>query len=242
MSAPSKPIQATDSSYAVETPEGVRIHFECAGPFPRMAATMIDFLIQGLIMIVFSMGIGFLGAVIGFSVAQGLQAIFVFLMMWFYYVFFEVYRNGQTPGKKVFHLQVMDVRGTPITLAKSILRNLLRIADFLPFVYGFGLLSILNTSRFQRLGDLVAGTIVVYVPQAQTPFKAPQSITPRQPPFPLTLEEQRAIIAFTERQNVIPGGLSEELAAHLKELTKHNQASASETLYAYGAWLAGGRP
>lgn len=242
MSDSNRPIKTTDSAFAVETPEGVRIYFECAGPFVRAGAILLDFLIQGTIgsiisaIILLAFGISF-----GGEFGMGLILIFIFLIQWFYHVYFEVYRKGQTPGKKWLGLSVLDARGTPVSVGQSILRNLMRTADFMPFGYFFGFLSVVNTNHFQRLGDLVAGTLVVYVPEPAADTTAAANLTPEPPPFPLTLEEQRAIIAFSERKDIIPRALSDELAENLAVLNRAKGRSNRETLYAMAAWLAGGR-
>ncbi len=240
MSDSSKPLKKTDSSFAIETPEGVRIYFESAGPFVRAGAILIDFLLQGIISTIVFTAISISGLVLG-EVATGLTLIFVFLMQWFYHVFFEVYRKGQTPGKKWLGLRVLDARGTPISMGQSLLRNLMRTADFLPFGYFFGFLAVLNTNQFQRFGDLVAGTLVVYVPQPVGSTTATANLIPEPPPFPLTLEEQRALISFSERKEIIPKALSDELAQNLDVLNRTKGRSTRETLYGIAAWLAGGR-
>ena len=78
-----------------------------------------------------------------------------------YPIWFEVKRDGATPGKRVMGIRVVQRNGAPVGWGPSVLRNLLRTADFLPVGYGFGLLSILFSGSFRRLGDLAAGTVVI---------------------------------------------------------------------------------
>ena len=85
-----------------------------------------------------------------------------FLLSWFYPVFFEVWWNGQTPGKRATDLKVVCDDGTPVSFSKSIVRNFLRAADMLPTGYAVGLICCLIDPSFRRLGDLAAGTLVVY--------------------------------------------------------------------------------
>lgn len=87
----------------------------------------------------------------------------LFLLEWFYPIIFEVYRQGQTPGKKVMAIKVLQDNGIPVGWPTSLIRNLLRAVDFLPMMYGFGVVSMLIARNFRRLGDLAAGTLVVYV-------------------------------------------------------------------------------
>jgi uncharacterized RDD family membrane protein YckC len=108
--------------------------------------------------------------------------ISLFAMEWFYPVVFELAWKGSTPGKRWLGLRVVMDNGTPITGRASLLRNLLRVVDFAPFMYGFGLLAMLFNRDFKRWGDMAAGTIVVY-------FKSPTHTRPllpyyaREPPF-----------------------------------------------------------
>ena len=130
----------------------------------------------------------------------GLLLVGLFLIEWFYPVLFEVYRHGATPGKRAMGLCVVNDDGTPVNWSASMIRNLLRFVDFLPFLYGFGLVSILLTRDFKRLGDIAAGTRVVDPETRKQAVTVP--VLQAQPPqFPLTLEEQRAVINFAERSH-----------------------------------------
>jgi hypothetical protein len=84
-----------------------------------------------------------------------------FLLIWGYYVAFEMLWNGQTPGKRVCNLRVMRENGYALGFLDSLIRNLVRIIDFLPLYYGVGVVTMLIDNRSRRLGDLAAGTIVV---------------------------------------------------------------------------------
>ena len=92
--------------------------------------------------------------------------ILFFALEWFYPVAFELTASGATPGKRVFGLRVVMDNGLPVTPAASLTRNLLRAADFLPFGYGFAIVSMLLRRDFKRLGDIAAATIVVHEPRA----------------------------------------------------------------------------
>ena len=91
--------------------------------------------------------------------------ILFFALEWFYPVVFELTPSGATPGKRVFGLRVVMDNGLPVTAAASLTRNLLRVADFLPFGYGFAIVSMLLRRDCKRLGDIAAGTIVVHEPR-----------------------------------------------------------------------------
>ena len=92
--------------------------------------------------------------------------ILFFALEWFYPVAFELTPSGATPGKRVFGLKVVMDNGLPVTPAASLTRNLLRVADFLPFGYGFAIVSMLLRRDCKRLGDIAAATIVVHEPRA----------------------------------------------------------------------------
>ena len=89
--------------------------------------------------------------------------IFVsFLLLWCYFAFFEAFWHGQTPGKRVMKLRVIKDAGRQITLFESLARNLLRVVDYMPGMYLVGVITMLSNKRNKRLGDFVAGTIVVH--------------------------------------------------------------------------------
>jgi hypothetical protein len=90
-----------------------------------------------------------------------LSIIIAFAILWAYYIFFELVWNGQSPGKRWVGLRVMRSDGTPVTLLESLVRNLMRLVDFLPFAYGIGVVSMFLDHRSRRLGDLAAGVLVV---------------------------------------------------------------------------------
>ncbi|MGV8435388.1 RDD family protein, partial [Pseudomonas aeruginosa] len=87
----------------------------------------------------------------------GLGLLLTFVMTWWYMVLFEVLNQGRSPGKQMMGLRVVHDDGTPVGWAASLLRNLLRFADILPFGYALGLLCCLNHPAFKRLGDIAAG-------------------------------------------------------------------------------------
>ncbi len=153
----------------VRTPENAEIRVPLAGIFSRAAAFMHDVAIQ--LACIFVVHIGFLivfkqlrrihGLLFGLSLAQGLYSITIFIIVFGYYSFFELYRNGQTPGKKVLGLRVVTLSGQRVGLFSSLLRNFLRIADFMPFMFLAGAFSVLFTDRHQRIGYVFASTVVI---------------------------------------------------------------------------------
>jgi uncharacterized RDD family membrane protein YckC len=174
------------------TPEGVRLSLVPAGPGRRAFAWAVDF---GVVLVVL-----FLAALalVKSEAGQGLFLIVLFLVWWGYPILFEVFAKGMTPGKRWLGLQVVRADGLPVGWRESILRNLLLVADFLPMLYGTGIVCMALDPKFRRVGDLVAQTLVVYRP---TPWQ-PRAfgLTESAPlPFPLLAEEQRALLDLLER-------------------------------------------
>jgi uncharacterized RDD family membrane protein YckC len=156
----------------IETPENVVFGFEIAGIGSRFLAALVDtsiiVLIQGIIVI----GVTFLTNVLYGSTdwAAGDSAVWMFALIglllfaifWGYYIFFEMLSNGQSPGKRIVGLRVLRSNGTPISLSESVIRNLVRLIDFMPVLYGIGVVTMFIDQRSRRLGDLAAGTLVIH--------------------------------------------------------------------------------
>lgn len=222
-----------DTTRSIETPEGVELQLHVAGPVVRACAWTVDVLIRTLIYASVSIALGIFGK-LGLAVVL----IMVFLLEWFYPVYFEV-RTGYTPGKKIFNLLVCQDNGTPVSWQASVIRNLLRIADFLPFCYGFGLTSMLFSRDFKRLGDRAAGTLVVYQHDEARDYSIPDRRALALPQ-PLQLTEQRAILDFAERSSQLSGDRVKELAEILAEYTGKRGKRAVDTLFGYANWLQKG--
>lgn len=225
-----------DTTRAFETPEGIELQLHVAGPVVRACAWMIDVLIR----MALNMILGVVLLMFG-TAGVGFMLIGAFLIEWFYPVIFEVYR-GATPGKKMFGLQVVHDDGTPISWQASSLRNFLLVADFLPLMYGFGLLSMLYNKDFKRLGDMAAGTLVIYRPSAGHDYQIPpRAALPL--PSPLQLTEQRAILDFAERAEGLSPERRQELALLLQDYTGSAEQYAdnpAEPLLRYANWIAHG--
>jgi uncharacterized RDD family membrane protein YckC len=151
-----------DTVAEIETPEHIRFRYQLAGPGRRMMAYLIDLTIRSVIVVVLYLvlqlsSLGFGGD--GFS--SGAFLLVMFAVEWGYYVLWESLWSGRTPGKRSMHLRVLKEGGYPTGFLDIALRNLLRAADFLPMAYSIGLVVMGLDPRFRRLGDMVAGTIVV---------------------------------------------------------------------------------
>ncbi len=235
------PSQSLDTIYTVNTPEGIDLQLSPAGPMPRMLAWMIDSLIRIVIYVITFILLAFLG-----STGMGIALIITFVVEWFYPVYFELFKNGQTPGKKSLNLYVVQENGSPVTPSASMIRNLLRFVDFLPLFYGFALVSMLLTRRFQRMGDLVAGTVVLYKDDDtlldSSKDNESEEINAIAPPVALQLEEQQALIQFQQRQKKLTAERAEELAG-LSGLLVAEAKEGEKTKYLNGLsyWIAGKR-
>jgi len=200
-----------ETRHQVETPEGIDLPLRPAGLMVRAVAFTIDLGLRGLILGLLLMLLALLG-----KLGIGLGLLLLFVVSWWYMVLFEVLRQGRSPGKQWMGLRVVHDDGTPVGWSASLLRNLLRFVDLMPFGYFLGAISCLQHPTFKRLGDIAAGTLVIY---SERPLRHPQlpDAEPRRSPIPLTLTEQRALLAFAERQGELSTARVNELAALLAQ-------------------------
>jgi uncharacterized RDD family membrane protein YckC len=221
-SAPVRAEDLLDTRTEIETPENVVLSYHLAGPIRRGLAWAIDTLVRGAVMFGFALllmlssaGHGEAGA--GFK--SGLWLLLAFVLEWVYFVVCDVTMSGRSPGKRALGLRVVSAQGLPVGLGDSLLRNLLRGADFLPFGYVLGAVCMLLDARFRRLGDLVAGTLVIYEPKVA--YRAPPQLSP--PPskaerewlparVELSASEREAIELFMLRIGELPEARADELA------------------------------
>src|SRR6185312_9884494 len=153
----------------------------------RALAWSVDFVLRVAVVFVVMMVAGPLGAA-----GTGIALITAFFVEWLLPAWFETRWNGQTPGKRAMGIAVLNDDGTPLRWPGALTRNLLRAVDFLPLLYGVGLVAMLANRDFKRLGDLAAGTVVVYSSEKITSDRRIPEAMPIVPPVPLDLEEQRA--------------------------------------------------
>src|SRR3989442_15321306 len=151
----------------VETPDHVVLRYDLAGAGNRGFAAVLDFLIASLIAFTASMILLFLGTASsgGLLLFSGLAVIVTLVLIWGYFILLEWLWNGQTIGKRAYKLRVINEDGSPARFTAVLIRNLLRLVDFLPAFYGVGVLVIVLSPKSQRLGDLAAGTYVVPAPR-----------------------------------------------------------------------------
>jgi uncharacterized RDD family membrane protein YckC len=221
-----------DTVIAIETPEGIDFDLIPSGPLARILAYVSDFLIRALVLLLIATLLSSLG-----EFGSGIMLLCFFALEWLYPVFFEV-KNGATPGKRWMNLRVVQDDGTPVTLSSSLLRNLLRAADLLPLFYMTGLGAMLCNNEFKRLGDLAAGTLVIQLPDP--PFTV-EDVTDQPVPasFYLSADEQKAIIQFTLRGNVLSEARQLELAKLLQPLLACPETEIIARLRQIGSYLLG---
>jgi uncharacterized RDD family membrane protein YckC len=230
--------QGLDTLVAAETPEGITLELRPAGLAARLYAFLLDMLIRMALLYAVAIAMAFTG---GIGVA--LWLILLFALEWLYPVVFELSRSGATPGKRALRLKVVMDNGLPITPAASLTRNLLRVADFLPFLYGFGVASMLLRHDFKRLGDLAAATLVVYEPRS-APKASFHDLTPRPPARPLDARDQAAVIALAARAPRLTASRVEELAQFAARVIGESGLSGPEAtrrVFGVAKWLLGHR-
>ena len=173
----------------IETPEQVELRFPIAGIGSRFLALMTDSLLQGAAIFVLILGFVLIASALPKGTGGSppsptagkwiVAAIFLFyfLLYWGYYSLFEAFWNGQTPGKRLLKIRVIKDSGRQITLFEALARNLLRVIDMLPSFYLVGVITMLCNREQKRLGDLVAGTIVVHERSEDQPLISHNSRT-----------------------------------------------------------------
>jgi uncharacterized RDD family membrane protein YckC len=163
-----------DDQLQIDTPEQIALELPLAGIGSRFLGLVIDTLIQFVLYIIGAIVVGFAAGLaagagisryflwIPVSWAPAIAILFVFCVYWGYFAFFEIIWKGQTPGKRLAKIRVIKESGRPINAYEAIARNLLRVIDGLPGMYGVGIVCMMLNSQNRRLGDYAAGTVVVH--------------------------------------------------------------------------------
>jgi len=224
-----------DTLQTVELAEGMEIHLRTAGPFLRLVAWILDLVIEMIALIILSVGFNLIFPVMGGNVSQGIFLLSFFLIWWFYHVFFEISPWGATIGKRAFGLRVVNEAGGGIAMGASMTRNFIRGVELL---IPFASLIVFFNPRFQRLGDLAAGTLVVYSkPRIDPVIPGPPPLEKVPVNLILSREEEAAVLSFRYRS----GGWSEarrmELANHLEKMTGEVGPKGVSKLMGMAHWL-----
>ncbi|MGI9243787.1 MAG: RDD family protein [Verrucomicrobiales bacterium] len=245
-------MERLDTLQRVELTEGVAIRLRTAGPMVRFLAVAIDVIIQFGSLIGIVILFGMLSAIVGINIGTGLILLALFTVFWFYFIFFEAGKHNATPGKRCFGLRVARTSGAPPTMSQIVIRNFLRLVDFMPFVYfqaieggwriglpsyAFGLVACAFTRNFQRLGDLAANTVVLYNDRNPAVRPVRLDIEPMAPPVSLTREEQLSITDFVERITEWSDERRREMADILEPLTGATGEEGVRRLLGIGLWI-----
>ncbi len=224
-----------DTRVLIVTPENIAFEYRLAGPFQRLPAYLIDVVLRALVLFVVGVAVMLVSGGAGF-IGWGLAGWLVlwFVSDWLYGGLFEALWNGQTPGKRMFRLRVLSAEGQPISAMQAVLRNVLRAVDAQPVLplttelaTGFhlvGLVAAAASGRFQRLGDLAAGTMVVVEQPQRLPdvirleSQAVADLAARLPAgFVVSRSLARALAAYVQRRRQIPLARLAEIAFHVGE-------------------------
>lgn len=221
-----------DNRYNLETAEGIEITLTPAGLGVRSMAFCIDLLIRGAILFAASMIADAFD-----KMGTGLFFIMLFLVEWFYPVIFEI-TKGATPGKSSYGLVVVYDNGLPVSLPGSLIRNLFRSVDILPFGYVLGAGIMLMSNNCKRIGDYLAGTMVVYKDKVSQSKEIDFESLSTQP-LACDIEQQTAIIAFAERSANFSPQRQQELANILQPILECKDQDAVKKLTSMAASMVG---
>jgi uncharacterized RDD family membrane protein YckC len=234
-----QPAAQIDSNVEIVTPENIAFRYRVAGPFRRLPAFALDLLVRFAIIVLMWIVAASAGMLAG-GIAITMLLIGYLVIEWFYGGVFETMMNGQTPGKWVMGLRVLAVDGQPITPIQAVLRNVLRFVDMMPLLslqifapqvpmysiptFGFCLVTAALSPRFQRLGDIVCGTIVVIeerrwltgVAKLEDP-RAAQLAGYIPMDFRINRSMARALAAYVDRRRFFSSARRREVARHLAE-------------------------
>ena len=200
-------MSATEETLIIETPERVPLHFALASIGNRFLACAVDHTIQAITIGVMAIAFIIIADFASFGNdlsnapkwVYAVGIVVVFLLISGYFAIFEWLWNGQTPGKRWLKLRVIREDGRPITFFEAAVRNLLRDFDIMPFpFYSIGLISVFTSSKDQRVGDMVAGTVVVREREAEAPAFAQVFASPVSDP---ALRRSFQPVAFTANVN-----------------------------------------
>jgi len=219
-----------DRNLDVRTPESIVFSYELAGLGSRFLALVLDILLQAGVFLALVFGLGLAAArivpgrnvlspdveKIAGAVAIALVVIVVFLLFFGYFIVFETFWNGQTPGKRALGIRVVRDGGYPVDFGAALVRNLIRVGELAFGFYAMSAVSMLVSAENKRLGDIAAGTIVVRdarlaIPKSSTAQSEPHYEATRY----LSGEERALVRRFLERRQTLSSQRRRVLAAQL---------------------------
>lgn len=210
---------------SIATPEGVDLELILAGVGSRCVARLLDQLVQTAVIVALIVGAGLVGGSLDGGGGSGglllaVLVVLLFAVQFGYDVLFETLASGRTPGKRWTGLRVVRIDGAPVGFLTSAVRNLVRLIDFLPGVYGVAMVAVLLSPRNQRLGDMAAATLVVretrVVPQpAGWPPHVPSGEHAGWDVSAVTADEMATVRRFLDRRADLAPAARERLAGDL---------------------------
>ncbi|MDR0448109.1 MAG: RDD family protein [Treponema sp.] len=223
-----------DTVFLAVTPEGIEYTLYPAGLCARFCAYGLDTLFQWILLFVFF--------IVYFFVMGAAGGFWIFLLVrfgldWFYHVFFDLFFNGQSPGKRILGIRVVLNDGSPVNGGASFIRNLLRFVDGFIGLYLIAFLSSVISSAFRRPGDWAAGTLVIYTWQSQIPQQTHKmewlsELPLILPPRALSFEEKQGILMFARRYPLLGPARADEIAGPLAvSLQRHENTTSRRTLH-----------
>ncbi|HZH98202.1 MAG TPA: RDD family protein [Fimbriimonadaceae bacterium] len=202
----------------VLTPEKTLVTYQLAGIPSRLLAHIFDLTIIVALAAAAYMSLGSLLAAIDSGLADGVLAVLIAALPFLYFILFEGLWNGQTLGKKAMSIRVRMADGTPLVFTSALGRNFVRVADLLPGSYLVGVIAMFTNERSQRLGDMVARTVVIYERVPQRNFSpAPYSLGVHVMEQyvgdlrHMTVEEYTALKRLCDRAPQLPAAVQEKL-------------------------------
>jgi len=227
-------VTVTAGRLEVETPDHVVLRYDLAGAGNRGFAAVVDFVVASLIVFAALMLLSLVSSETGNEVytVGGVEVIVTFTLIWAYFILLEWLWNGQTIGKRLYKLRVINEDGSPAGFTAVLIRNLVRLVDFLPAFYGIGLMVIVLSPKSQRLGDLAAGTYVVRAPRPNVDWFSLRTVTPlgagaKAETRRMPGEAQRLVREFVAREaNLAPAErarIAALIAAKLRPYTIEDQ-------------------
>jgi uncharacterized RDD family membrane protein YckC len=236
------------SKLSIDTPENILLDAEIAGFGSRCMAALIDYTILVILAILVTYLFG-RALPTGTRLEGAALAMLIFIqfsLMTFYHLFFELLWNGQTPGKRRTGLRVIQSNGLPLTVSGAIIRNLVRLFDFMPILYGIGLVALFATKNTQRLGDLAAKTIVIRERRQLTLGTLKENLRVQYwhittvDPIPhyirierLTQDDRRMVVDYLQRRSElrdrdsIAGMLAQQIARKMEDHTNENELASN---------------
>jgi uncharacterized RDD family membrane protein YckC len=214
-------LQSYSDKLSIDTPENILLNAEIAGFGSRFVAALIDYIIIIILLFVVT---ALFSLAQDKNTASGFRGTFfpplyynaIFLVTWGYHLIFELVWNGQTPGKRRAGIRVIQANGLPVTVSAILIRNIVRLFDFLPVGYGLGMVMLFATKRTQRLGDLAARTVVIREQREVTLQTIKEDmrveyryVKPIEPiPYQiqvdrLTQEDRRRVVDFLQRRKTM---------------------------------------